>query len=41
VLGALAAFAVGALPQEQLLSWGWRVPFLASAFILAVSLYVR
>ena len=41
VLGALAAFAVGALPQEQLLSWGWRVPFLASAFIFAVSLYVR
>ena len=29
VLGALAAFAVGALPREQLLSWGWRLPFLA------------
>jgi MFS family permease len=41
VLGALAAFAVGALPQEQLLAWGWRVPFLASAFIFAVSFYVR
>ena len=41
VLGALAAFAVGALPQEQLLSWGWRLPFLASALIFAVSFYVR
>jgi MFS family permease len=41
VLGAMAAFAVGALPQEQLLSWGWRVPFLASALIFAVSFYVR
>ena len=41
VLGALAAFAVGTLPQEQLLAWGWRVPFLASALIFAVSFYVR
>src|SRR5688572_28877486 len=31
VLGALAVFAVGTLPQDQLLSWGWRVPFIASA----------
>jgi MFS family permease len=41
VLGALAAFAVGTLPQEQLLTWGWRAPFVASAFIFAVSFYVR
>ena len=41
VLGALAAFAVGALPREQLLSWGWRLPFLASAPIFAISFYVR
>jgi MFS family permease len=41
VLGALAAFAVGALPQEQLLAWGWRLPFVASALIFAVSFYVR
>ena len=34
VLGALAAFAVGTLPREQLLSWGWRLPFLASALDL-------
>jgi MFS family permease len=41
VLGALAAFAVGALPAEELRSWGWRVPFLASAPIFAISFYVR
>jgi MFS family permease len=41
VLGALAAFAVGALPPEQLRSWGWRLPFIASAFIFAVGFYMR
>jgi MFS family permease len=41
VLGALAAFAVGALSPDELLSWGWRVPFVASAPIFAVSFYVR
>ena len=40
-LGALAAFAVGGLPRDQLLSWGWRLPFLASAPIFAISFYVR
>ena len=41
VLGALAVFAVGALAREQLLSWGWRLPFLLSAPIFAISFYVR
>jgi MFS family permease len=41
VLGALAAFAVGALPPEQLRSWGWRLPFIASAFIFAIGFYMR
>src|SRR5688572_23334803 len=41
VLGALAVFVVGALPSEQLLSWGWRLPFIVSAPIFAVSFYVR
>ena len=31
--GAFAA--VSALPEEQFLSWGWRVPFLAGAVLLA------
>jgi MFS family permease len=40
-LGALAVFAVSALPHDQLISWGWRLPFLASAPIFAISFYVR
>jgi MFS family permease len=41
VLGALAAFAVGTLPDEDLVSWGWRLPFLASVVIFAIGFYVR
>ncbi len=29
------------LPEDELLSWGWRVPFLLSALLLAAGLYVR
>ncbi len=29
------------LTNEQFLAWGWRVPFLASAVLVAVGLYVR
>jgi MFS family permease len=36
---ALALFAL--LPEEQFLSWGWRVPFLFSAVLLVIGLYVR
>jgi len=31
----------GAIANEDLLSWGWRVPFLASALLVAIGLYVR
>jgi MFS transporter, MHS family, shikimate and dehydroshikimate transport protein len=41
VLGSLAALAVGLLPDEQLITWGWRLPFLASAVIFGVGYYVR
>ena len=41
VLGALAALVVGALPSQQLLTWGWRIPFVASAPMFAISFYVR
>ena len=41
VLGALAAFGVGLLPDDQLAAWGWRLPFLASVVIFGVGLYVR
>jgi MFS family permease len=29
------------LPEDQLLSWGWRVPFLLSAVVVAVGLIIR
>jgi MFS family permease len=37
-----AAFAwVARLPQDEFLSWGWRVPFLASSVLVGVGLIVR
>ncbi len=41
VLGTVAFLLVGMLPEEQLLSWGWRVPFLVSFAMIGVALYVR
>ena len=41
VLAALVFLPVAALPEQQLLAWGWRVPFLASAVVIAVGLWIR
>ncbi|MBM7342067.1 MFS transporter [Pantoea coffeiphila] len=42
LLANLAFLAIAALfPLEDLLSWGWRIPFLASALLIAVGLYIR
>src|SRR5262249_18833340 len=27
--------------EDQMAAWGWRVPFLASAFLLAISIWMR
>ncbi|GAA4616832.1 MFS transporter [Saccharopolyspora hordei] len=44
-LGALmsngAVALVTLLPREEFLAWGWRIPFLASAVLLVLGLYVR
>ena len=32
---------VGALPPEDFLSWGWRVPFLLSIVLILVGFYIR
>jgi MHS family shikimate/dehydroshikimate transporter-like MFS transporter len=37
----VAFLLVGLLPEDQLLSWGWRVPFLVSFALIGISLYVR
>jgi MFS family permease len=41
VLASFAALAVSRLPEAELLSWGWRVPFVISAVLVAVGLYMR
>jgi MFS family permease len=41
ILGTVAFLLVGLLPDRQLESWGWRIPFLASFLMIFVTLYVR
>ncbi|WP_254070631.1 MFS transporter [Acidisphaera sp. L21] len=42
ILLATGVFAlVSRLPQEDFLSWGWRLPFLFSAVMLVVGLFIR
>ncbi len=41
VLSSLAMGAVAQLPEADLLSWGWRLPFLASVVLLGVGWLIR
>lgn len=41
VLATLAFLVVERLPDEDVMAWGWRVPFLASSALLLVGMYVR
>jgi MFS family permease len=41
VLATLVFIPVSALPEEQLMAWGWRVPFLLSIVVLAIAYWVR
>lgn len=41
VLGTLIMGAFSALPNDQFLTWGWRVPFLLSFVLLGVGMFVR
>lgn len=41
VLANLAFLPVAALPPEILFTWGWRVPFLASAVVVIVAVVIR
>jgi metabolite-proton symporter len=41
VLSSGAFFLVQLLPDETFLSWGWRLPFFASAGLVLIGLYIR
>jgi MFS family permease len=41
VLATLVFIPVTALPQEAMMSWGWRIPFWLSIVVLAIAYWVR
>ncbi|WP_020664697.1 MFS transporter [Amycolatopsis benzoatilytica] len=41
VLATAVMSAVSALPNDQLLAWGWRIPFLTGFVLVAVGLAIR
>ena len=41
IIANLVFLLVAGLSEEAMLSWGWRVPFLASLLLVAVGLFVR
>ena len=41
ILSSLAMGAVATLPEEDMLSWGWRIPFIASVVLLLVGWFIR
>jgi metabolite-proton symporter len=41
LLGTVAVSLVSRLPEAKFLAWGWRVPFIASAILVFVGLWIR
>jgi len=40
-LGTASFFALGSLSEAQFMSWGWRVPFVASALLVVIGVFIR
>lgn len=41
LLGTSAVALASLLPEEQFLSWGWRIPFLFSAVLVFIGIWIR
>lgn len=41
ILGTLILSAMSTLPKEQFLTWGWRVPFVFSAVLMMLAIFIR
>jgi MFS family permease len=41
ILATLMFLLVGLLPDEQFITWGWRIPFLMSAVLVIIGLVIR
>src|SRR3954452_8702967 len=41
ILANVVFLLVALLPEDQLLSWGWRIPFLLSAVVVGIGYWVR
>lgn len=41
LLSVAVVTAITLMPDESFMSWGWRVPFLASLLLLGLGIYVR
>ena len=41
LLSTIVFLAVAQLPEDVLLAWGWRIPFLLSIFLFVIAVYIR
>ena len=41
ILASIVFVAIAALPEDALLSWGWRIPFWCSAVVMVVAYMIR